>query len=385
MSVQSWQIPCPRCGWANSGAHLRCSKCGQPLGARPGLLVAGQSLSGKGERPISTKVAKPGGFLPRLIALIIDSLILLVVLFPVTALWSLQLAPVKVESGGAASGVDVLRGSIALQLTLTVLYLFYFAGSWTIMGATPGQLLMSLRVTDQNAAGIGFFRAVFRYILYILLSPLAIVSALLVIAGKNKRALHDMLAGTYVIQVLDRDDLTAESTGLPAAFGGGGKKAEAVPAPIAPAPAPAPAPPPAPVAAAPAAAVYQAPPTPAYNPAPAPAAYSPPPMADPAPPAASVPPMEFPAMPMGPVADVPPPPSHHAPGSGDEGLYAPPPMMDPTPSLADFTAPAPAAPAAREIYTPQPSAPPAPPAPPHEGETPPFDFPPMAPPPEPHK
>ena len=381
------------------------------------MLVAGESLSRKGERPVSTKVARPGGFLPRLIALIIDSLVLLVILFPVMALWTLQLTPAKLENGAPPSGLDAVRGSLSLQVTLVVLYLFYGAGSWTIMGATPGQLLMSLRVTDQNAAGIGFFRAVVRYLLYVLLSPLAVVSALMVGVSKNKRALHDLLAGTYVIQVVDRDDLLADATGLPAAFGGG-QRSDAV-SPVAAAPAPAPAP--VPVEPPAAAATYPAPPAaPTYAPAPPAAGYSPPPaVAAPAPaPAAALPPLDFPAMPMmGTAADVPPPPGHQAPAGGmDDGLYAPPTMVDPTTPLGEFNAPTPAAPADREIYTPQPgafdprtarsteqfaappdfSAPPPPPppgavapAPPPplqpEGDLPPFEFPPMAPPPEPNK
>ena len=112
------------------------------------MLVAGQSQSHKAELPASTKIAKPGGFLPRLIALIVDSLILLVILFPIMALWASQLAPTRLDPGGSHSTLDTLRGSLSLQLTLIVLQVFYFAGSWTIMAATPGQLLMNLRVTD---------------------------------------------------------------------------------------------------------------------------------------------------------------------------------------------------------------------------------------------
>ncbi|HEV1998533.1 MAG TPA: RDD family protein [Candidatus Dormibacteraeota bacterium] len=388
------------------------------------MLVAGQSMSGKGERPASTKVAKPGGFLPRLIALIVDSLILLVVLFPVMTLWTLQLTPVKVESGVPPSGLDTLRGSISLQLTLLLLQLFYFAGSWTIMGATPGQLLMSLRVTDQHAAGIGFPRAVMRYFLYVLLSPLALVSALMVGVSKNKRALHDLLAGTYVIQIVERDDLVAESGGLPAALGMGKKAAPATAPPIAPAAAPAPAPPLVPLETPPAAAAaYSAPPTPStYSPPPTPSSYSPavpPALADPGPPPATRPPLDFPAMPMmGTTTDVPPPPDRQSSSGGvEDGLYAPPPMVDPATSLDDLNTPAPSAPSEREIYQPQPgpldpraarsaepyaappqfnappefSTPPPPPPgaleppPAHEGELSAIEFPPMAPPPEPHK
>ena len=99
-------------------------------------------------------------------------------------------------------------------------------GSPFPLGATPGQLLMGLRVTDAKAGGIGFFRAVLRYLVYVILGVLAPVSAIMVAVSKNKRALHDIFAGTYVIQVVDRSDLMGES-GLPAAFAGSAASASA--------------------------------------------------------------------------------------------------------------------------------------------------------------
>lgn len=354
MSTQSWQIPCPRCGWANSGALTRCAKCGQPLGARPGMLVAGQSLSARAERPASTKVAKPGGFLPRLIALIIDLMILGVILLPINALWAAQLAPLEIKPDTNLA-LETLQRRGSLYLALVVLQLFYFAGSWTMLGATPGQLLMSLRVTDSKAGGVGFFRATMRWFWFTLFGVFSVLTML----GKNKRALHDLLAGTYVIQVVDATEATGDP-GLPPALGGEGAAATAAPAPapIPPAPAPAPvsipvaAPVPAPVEAP----VSTAPATGAdfgsTRPAQPPSAidYLPPPSTT-----------DFPVAPMSAPAPLyvpeplpgPPPANTDASPAGDEGLYAPPPMIDRTTGSDDFAAPA-SPPAERQVYTPQP-------------------------------
>ncbi|MEA2645823.1 MAG: hypothetical protein QOE92_906, partial [Chloroflexota bacterium] len=73
MSVQSWQIACPRCGWANSGAEVRCMKCGYGFAQRPGMLVAGESQSARAAPPPAVLTARPGGFLPRLIGFIVDT------------------------------------------------------------------------------------------------------------------------------------------------------------------------------------------------------------------------------------------------------------------------------------------------------------------------
>ena len=325
------------------------------------MLVAGQSQSHKAELPASTKMAKPGGLLPRLIAFIVDSLILLVVLFPIMALWASQLTPGKVVAGTSSSPLDTVRGSLSLQLTLLLIQMFYFAGSWTIMAATPGQHLMSLRVTDANAAGIGFLRAILRYLLFSLFFVLAPVSALMVGLGKQKRALHDLLAGTYVIQIVDRDELAVEG-GLPPSSSASQKPAAAVPAaaartrpsvqPAEPAVAAAPAysPPRATYSPPSSAPTYSASPGPT---GPVPSARA----AAPTPPPSIAPPPDFPPMPIGPPPEIPPPPGRPESGGGmDAELYAPPQMVDPPP-----------------------------PPPPHEHELPPMEFPPMAPPPDPHR
>jgi uncharacterized RDD family membrane protein YckC len=215
MSAQSWQNTCPRCGWANSGAEKRCLKCGQALRTSPGLLVAGQSASSAIAPSAQAKmrrVVQPGGFFPRLIAFIVDVLILSVVAVPV-ALLVLSQAPLApggqstpfLDLIGLGSQLSAERQAQLLQLSLglAVLQLFYYVGTWSILGGSPGQLVMSLRVVDPSAKTIGFGRAVFRYFMKGFFGILSPVSALMVAFGKDKRAIHDLLAGTFVIQFLD--------------------------------------------------------------------------------------------------------------------------------------------------------------------------------------
>src|SRR5258708_34344971 len=223
MSCESWQTICPRCGWANSGAERRCMKCGQPLRTSLGLLIAGQT-AGRATAPQSlapaNRVVQPGGFFPRLIAAIIDGLLLAVIIVPVICLWQAGQQTAHLAAGSQGNvATDVLRSAggaalnqcpadqlnqlIALLAGLQILALFYYAGTWSILGGSPSQLLMSLRIVDSNARTIGFGRALLRYIAKGLFGILAPVSALMVAFGKDKRAVHDLLAGTYVIQFLD--------------------------------------------------------------------------------------------------------------------------------------------------------------------------------------
>src|SRR5258708_28982938 len=183
MSPESWQTICPRCGWANSGAERRCMKCGQPLRTSPGLLVAGESagsaIAARGLDP-PNRVTRPGGFFPRLIAVIIDGLLLSVIIIPVIYLWAGQQTShlstgsqgnVATEAFRGAAGAAVAQYStdqlsqlLALLAGLQILALFYYAGTWSILGGSPGQLLLRLRVVRSDARTRGFWRGLRRYI-----------------------------------------------------------------------------------------------------------------------------------------------------------------------------------------------------------------------------
>ena len=122
---------------------------------------------------------------------------------------------------------DQVMGVAALVVGTFILLLFYFVGTWSILGGSPGQLVMSLHMVDKSARGIGFGKALMRFIWKSILLPLAPVSGLLVALGKEKRAPHDLLASTYVIQFLDADVAAARAA----------VKAVEAPAPVTTAPA----------------------------------------------------------------------------------------------------------------------------------------------------
>lgn len=371
MSAQSWQNTCPRCGWANSGAEKRCLKCGQALRTSPGLLVAGQSASSAiapSAQAKSRRVVQPGGFFPRLIAFIVDALILSVVAVPVAFLVLSQIPhapngqPTPVlDAIGLGSQLSGERQAQLLQLFLglAVLQLFYYVGTWSILGGSPGQLVMSLRVVDPAAKTIGFGRAVFRYLMKGFFGILWPVSAVMVAFGKDKRAIHDLLAGTFVIQFLDPrlqdfDSIlppvqAVAATPVPApppvlsqvpqeTYSGAAIAAAAVSGPV-----PAPTGPQGPLAASPALVA----PAPSLNGAPLP----PLPAIPPAPPATTIPPA--PAAPVAPTIPYTPaapdaPPGPIAPDQSAFERYAPPTEAPPPPppTAPEPTEPSPPPPSA---------------------------------------
>jgi len=73
----------------------------------------------------------------------------------------------------------------------------YFLVFWTLTGQTPGMRLLQLRVIRPDGRRIGAARALVRFIA-LLVSVVLIVGVLPVLFDKQRRALHDLIAGTIV-------------------------------------------------------------------------------------------------------------------------------------------------------------------------------------------
>lgn len=145
--------------------------------------------------PVAGQEANLGlaGFWRRLVALIVDSVLLGIVAGIVSALIE---AAANVTG---TSGTSSIRGSIEF-----ILGLVYFGWMWSARGQTLGYMLMGLRLTRSDGSRIGVGRALIRYILIELSFGLclipAIVSAFMVGFGQRKQAIHDLMVDTVVIR-----------------------------------------------------------------------------------------------------------------------------------------------------------------------------------------
>ncbi len=116
----------------------------------------------------------------RLIALIIDTLVLVVV-------------------GGIVSaliGEEIL--GIGVGFIVGVLYNGYF---WTQNnGQTPGKSLMGVRVVKTNGQGLTWLDAIIRYVGYYINTFLLFIGWLWAIVDSKNQGFHDKLAGTVVVK-----------------------------------------------------------------------------------------------------------------------------------------------------------------------------------------
>ena len=145
------------------------------------------------------------GFFPRVLATLVDAIILL-------ALNLLLLSPVFLVLlfREAFQSADLLRDWAFLGILagcgvmILGANLWYVIGGWARTGRTPGKALLRLSVVATGppvpAPGIGLKSAIARFLAWNLSGALLGVGYLLVLFRKDRRALHDLVAGTRVVR-----------------------------------------------------------------------------------------------------------------------------------------------------------------------------------------
>ncbi len=132
-----------------------------------------------------------GGFWIRFVATIIDTILLIVISFPLLlALYGKDyFAPGTIIRGPA----DFL---ISWGLPAVAIILF-----WSYRSATPGKIILSLEIVDAKTGGkpsTGQF--IGRYFAYFISTIPLCIGFLWVAFDRRKQSWHDKLAGTVVIQ-----------------------------------------------------------------------------------------------------------------------------------------------------------------------------------------
>ena len=195
-----------------------CSECGQPA-APEGLARFGDRLIcpnckdayaqklREGVAPAG--FVRYGGFWLRFVAVFIDGLI---VAIPLGILQAILFAALGVSMVGLAPNPDaspeeVLRMmaplfgimglSVLLGMVLGCTYETFFIVKY---GATPGKMVVGVKVVRPNGAGVETGRAIGRYFAKMLSAMILYIGYIMAGFDAEKRALHDMICDTRVIK-----------------------------------------------------------------------------------------------------------------------------------------------------------------------------------------
>ncbi len=181
---------CPRCGSFRNPGETACVNCGLPFG---------EQLNYYGVPPAVAQRGNPAGFWIRFLALIIDGVIVALI---GTVLWPLLFGdtfwPREVIEFDDGSTFDSISARNWIHL-MTILYHTFFLA---LFGATPGKRLLGIRIYDANGRqGIGFVRAAIRTLSTYISTFTLLIGYIMAAFRRDKRALHDLIAGTYPTRV----------------------------------------------------------------------------------------------------------------------------------------------------------------------------------------
>jgi uncharacterized RDD family membrane protein YckC len=200
---------CNKCGAQNTEGTQFCSRCGAPTTPTPGVVSAPVSSP---SNPGIPYVAAPypavmpavgvhyGGFWIRVVAAIIDWIIIRVVVSPVHLFFGgLGLAGVM---GGfhRPFGLALLGGGVTAIAAIFGGWLYEAFMESSSYQATLGKMVCGMKVTDLSGNRISFERATGRHFAKYLSGLILCIGYIMVGFTERKQGLHDLLAGTLVFR-----------------------------------------------------------------------------------------------------------------------------------------------------------------------------------------
>ena len=179
-------LACPRCHNVNESGAAFCFSCGMPLEERSGFTS------------VENRTGRPAGFWIRLVAYLIDQIILIV---PTTIVWLIAVALVDPsffdEASGAAESSSAATG-LAYMIFIP-LYLTYYMIAVSVWATTIGKRIVGIYVLRPDGSKAGPGRAFARYWAYFVSSFVFFVGYIMIAFHDEKRGLHDLICDTVVV------------------------------------------------------------------------------------------------------------------------------------------------------------------------------------------
>jgi uncharacterized RDD family membrane protein YckC len=202
---------CNKCGAQNTASAQFCSRCGTPMSPTPAVPTpgvptpgaaptAGSSYSPPAASYQAVAAAGYGGFWIRVVAAIIDAVILRVVVAPVGMIFG-GLGLAGMMGGFPHRGLRLLGGGVTVILLLFGSWLYEAFMESSSYQATLGKMIFGMKVTDLNGNRISFERATGRHFAKWISTLIMCIGYIMVGLTERKQGLHDLMAGTLVRRV----------------------------------------------------------------------------------------------------------------------------------------------------------------------------------------
>lgn len=208
---------CNKCGAQNAAGAQFCNRCGASTTPTPSAVpTAASQPSASPNFPSSNTASSPyaasatayqpvapvagvgyGGFWIRVVAAIIDAIILRIVVAPVGMIFG-GLGMAGMMSGIPHRGLRFLGSGITIILLIFGSWLYEAFMESSSYQATLGKMIFGMKVTDLYGNRISFERATGRHFAKWLSMMIFGIGYIMVGFTERKQGLHDLLAGTLV-------------------------------------------------------------------------------------------------------------------------------------------------------------------------------------------
>lgn len=132
------------------------------------------------------------GFWLRFIAFILDTIIVGTIAFLINGIFL-----------GGSLTIEAGPPAIGQQIIYFILIIMFWV-NWD--GQTPGKKLLGLKLVQSDGSSpISYSQAILRYVGYIISAAIICLGFIMVGFTRQKKSLHDILAGTLVVKKLEGD------------------------------------------------------------------------------------------------------------------------------------------------------------------------------------
>jgi len=146
--------------------------------------------------PVYRGKQEPAGFWIRVVAYILDAIILGIPMMLIMTIFSFLAVKLVPAQSVAGTFIVALLGNL-IAMGMSFFYMVYF---WVKYAATPGKMVLKLQVLDSSTMNnLSYGKAIIRLLGY-MLSSILFIGFILIAFSDKKKGLHDMIAGTVVVK-----------------------------------------------------------------------------------------------------------------------------------------------------------------------------------------
>ncbi len=203
---------CNKCGAPNAATAQFCGRCGAglnpaaapaPSAVPPGASVPAAGYPAPAGYPVAPAGNRYGGFWIRVVAFIIDAILVRLVVHPVAAIFGiggLAAGGLGLHGLGHGAGLPLLifGSGVLAFLTIGASWLYEALMLSSSYQATLGKMIFGMKVTDLSGNRLSFAHATGRHFAKWISSLTLCIGYIMAGFTERKQGLHDMIAGTLV-------------------------------------------------------------------------------------------------------------------------------------------------------------------------------------------